>query len=378
MKRLCIAIFGIPLHHNLQYYTRSLVKYVNGWNGKPNDQKSKFVPLRLMVRGAAGTRKSFIINTIVSYMIRIFDDNDLVHVVAPTGMAAFNVLGGTLHRFVGLDWWNMNKGMTNSTMEKLQKKLQNTVAIMMDERSMLSKIILALVEQTVARSAHDCRHSGEDWGGIPVMILFGDDYQLPSIGNGGATNIPQLNKNIGTKGLHDMTQCQGWLQLMNLAEEVMELDHVHRQTDDQVIFKGILEHLRLGWMNEQDEERLLVLTLDYDHYTSKEIKDISEGALHLFARHQAKNAYNEQKLRETNTETNPLVVIWCIGETTATNAKSKSTHLNKTFDMRKTMLCRDAMVEITKVNIEPKGRLFNGAISKVVDIIFRQGENPNE
>jgi hypothetical protein len=99
-------------------------------------------------------------------------------------------------------------------------------------------------------------------------------------------------------------------------------------------------------MNEQDEARLRVLTLDDDHYTSKEIKDISEGALHLFARHQAKNAYNEQKLRETVTETNPLAVIRCIDETTATNAKSKSTHLNKTFDMRKTMLCWDAMVEI--------------------------------
>jgi hypothetical protein len=170
-------------------------------------------------------------------------------------------------------------------MEKLQKKLQYTVALMMDERSMLSQIILGLVEQAVARSAHECGHSGEDWGGTPVMILFGDDYQLPSIGNGGATNIPQLNKNSGTKGLHDMTQCQGGLQLMNLAKEVIDLDQVCRQTDDQVIFKGILERLHLGCMHEQDEARLQVLTLDDDHYSSREIKDISEGALHLFKRH---------------------------------------------------------------------------------------------
>jgi hypothetical protein len=67
--------------------------------------------------------------------------------------------GGTLHRFVVLDWQNMNKGMTNRTMEKLQKKLQNTVAIMMDERPMLSQIILCLVEQVVAMSVHECVHS---------------------------------------------------------------------------------------------------------------------------------------------------------------------------------------------------------------------------
>jgi hypothetical protein len=75
---------------------------------------------------------------------------------------------------------------------------------------------------------------------------------------------------------------------MNLAEEVMGLDQVCLQTYDQVIFKGILERLNLGWMNEQDEAWLRVLTLNDDHYTSKEIKDISEGALHLFTRHQAK------------------------------------------------------------------------------------------
>jgi hypothetical protein len=174
------------------------------------DQNSKFVPLRLTVRGATGTGKSFIINAIVSYMRRMFDDNHVVNVISPTGMASFNVLGETLHRFA----------------EKLQKKLQNTVAIMMDGRSMLSQIILGLVEQAVARSAHECGHSGEDWGAIPVMILFGDDYQLPSIGNGGATNITQLNKNSDMRGLYDMTQCQGGLQFMNLAEEVMALDPV--------------------------------------------------------------------------------------------------------------------------------------------------------
>jgi hypothetical protein len=32
------------------------------------------------------------------------DGNDLAHVVAPTGMASFNVLGETLYRFEGFDW----------------------------------------------------------------------------------------------------------------------------------------------------------------------------------------------------------------------------------------------------------------------------------
>jgi hypothetical protein len=69
-----------------------------------SDQKGTFVPLRLTVKGNAGTGNNFIINPIVSYLRRMFDDNAVVHVVASTGMAAFNVIGKTLHIFAGLDW----------------------------------------------------------------------------------------------------------------------------------------------------------------------------------------------------------------------------------------------------------------------------------
>jgi hypothetical protein len=68
-----------------------------------SDKKDPFIPLRLTVRGVAGTVKSYIINTIVSYLRRMFGDNDVAQVLAPTGIADFNVLGETLHRFAGID-----------------------------------------------------------------------------------------------------------------------------------------------------------------------------------------------------------------------------------------------------------------------------------
>jgi hypothetical protein len=179
------------------------------------------------------------------------------------------------------------------------------------------------------------------------MVLFGDDYQLPAIGDSGATSIPQLNNKTRSKGTNDMNQCQGGLQFLNLSEEVMELDQVARQSEDQAFFKSILERLRLGLMMEQDDARLTVLTLDDDNYTQNDMEDLSEGALHLYATHQQKNAYHEEMLRRTVTEYNPLVVIKCKDETSSNNNKFMLRHLNNTtYDMRKTMVCRAAMVEL--------------------------------
>jgi hypothetical protein len=51
------------------------------------------------------------------------DDNDVVHFVVPTEMAAFNILGETLHMFTGLDWKNLKKEMTKRTQVTYQKGL---------------------------------------------------------------------------------------------------------------------------------------------------------------------------------------------------------------------------------------------------------------
>jgi hypothetical protein len=110
--------------------------------------------------------------------------------------------------------------MSNWKVQDLQKILQTTIALIVDERSMLSQEIVALLEEAIAETAHECGHPREDWGGLPVIIIFGDDYQLPVMGKPGATSIPVINTK-NTKGHHDMTKKQGSLQLINLAEQVI-------------------------------------------------------------------------------------------------------------------------------------------------------------
>jgi hypothetical protein len=68
----------------------------------------------------------------------------------------------------------------------------------------------------------------------------------------------------------------------------------------------------------------------------------------MYIQHIQKNAYNEEMLRTTVTEDNPLSVIECKDETSSNSNTSVSRHLNKTYDTRKTILCRESMVDISK------------------------------
>ena len=69
----------------------------------PLHSKKKFKLLRMTIMGYAGIGKSVLINTIVACIRKIFQDNDSVIVAAPTGAAAHNVGGQTIHREFKID-----------------------------------------------------------------------------------------------------------------------------------------------------------------------------------------------------------------------------------------------------------------------------------
>jgi hypothetical protein len=56
------------------------------------------------------------------------------------------------------------------------------MALLVDEQSMLSQEIVAFIEEAIEKTSHECVHTREDWGGLPVVIMFGDNYQLPAMG----------------------------------------------------------------------------------------------------------------------------------------------------------------------------------------------------
>jgi hypothetical protein len=141
-----------------------------------NNKKNK--PLQATVMGCGGTGKSFIINTIISIVRNMTQMNDTVKVGAPSGAAAYNVQGSTLHRLLRISVSRPEEKNTDTALENLHECLKHSLCLIIDERSMLSSKVQAAAEKNIWHSVYKGQNSGEIWGGVPVVLLFGDDYQL--------------------------------------------------------------------------------------------------------------------------------------------------------------------------------------------------------
>ena len=100
-------------------------------------------------------------------------------------------------------------------MRRINEKLVRVIAIMFYERSMIGQIIIGRTELNVSETCHNGGHESEDWGGVPVVALFRDDYQLPSPGLGAFDALFNQGNNKASRN--------GAQQLINLGKTTMEL-----------------------------------------------------------------------------------------------------------------------------------------------------------
>jgi energy-coupling factor transporter ATP-binding protein EcfA2 len=127
----------------------------------------------IFITGRAGTGKS----TLLEYFRGITGKK--VAVLAPTGVAALNVHGQTIHSFFGFK--------PDVTLEKVKKRRSSSMpsvyqqldAVIIDEVSMVRADLLDCVDKFLRLNGPKI---GEPFGGIQ-MIFIGDLYQLPPVIN---------------------------------------------------------------------------------------------------------------------------------------------------------------------------------------------------
>jgi ATP-dependent DNA helicase PIF1 len=171
----------------------------------------------VFVTGRAGTGKS----TLLNYFCEHTDKKAII--LAPTGVAAINVGGQTIHSFFGF-----KPDVTLSAIRKkyknekknLYKKLE---VIVIDEISMVRADLLDCVDKFLRLNGPDEKLP---FGGVQ-MIFIGDLYQLPPVVTGQEKEI--FREHYATPYFFSARIFE------ELDMEFVELEKIYRQKDDEFI-----------------------------------------------------------------------------------------------------------------------------------------------
>jgi hypothetical protein len=158
--------------------------------------------------------------------------------------------------------------VTGTALENLQECLKHLLCLIIDERSMLSSKVLAAAERNVRHFVYKGQNGGEIWVGVPVVLLFGDDYQLFPVIKKGAIQgyskkkikVPQTPTEK-TSASQLLCQRGSYLFTHVMSETVFTLDKNYRVKNKE--FHDVLKRLCTGESTEQDADIILNLTLAY-------------------------------------------------------------------------------------------------------------------
>jgi ATP-dependent DNA helicase PIF1 len=186
----------------------------------------------LFVTGRAGTGKS----TLLKALRDLLDDTMVV--VAPTGLAAVNVGGQTIHSFFGLPPRLIRKDdIRRSRNGRIMRGLKFLV---IDEVSMVRSDIMWAIDQSLRLNRGKAR---EPFGGVR-LAMFGDLHQLPPVIDEGEV-ASHLETEHGGPFFFDV----GALREGH-GTALIELAQVFRQKDEALI--GVLNKVRDGDAGEDD------------------------------------------------------------------------------------------------------------------------------
>ena len=356
----------------------TIIKFLN------NDPSYK--PMRATIMGSGGTGKSFVINAIIGMVRKLTSCNDTVQIGAPSGAAAFSVQGSTIHSLLGVRVNNPEKPLTASTKARLLDQLERLLVLIIDERSMIGSKVLAAAERNTRECIYQGQNSSELWGGLPVVLLFGDDYQLMPVANDGAIN-GYAKKQVGTEQhvTDKMTEAQlfsyrgDWLFTDIMTDRVYFLSKNYRVACEK--FKGILERVRKGRATSSDANKIMKLHHVFykSDSTFKDEIENHEKTMWLFSNNADVRKKNVEKLVSTSkTKEVPVARLDCWYDTNKLqNGKerhARRSHFDPKAYIRHTDLCVGARVALRNWNILPQAGLYNGSIGTLVEIVYK--DNP--
>jgi GTPase SAR1 family protein len=194
----------------------------------------------LFITGKAGTGKTTLLGEVVK---RLKEKRSISAVLAPTGVAAENANGVTLHSFLRLPLTPYIPHHRYSNLYSLDDHAIEVVkkldVIIIDEISMVRCDMLDATDMILRHY----RHNKKPFGGIQ-MILFGDLYQLMPVTKEEDWEV--------LKNYYRYRSCYFFCSevLQKMEYYVVSLEKVYRQKDRDFI--NLLNNIRLGLIKAKD------------------------------------------------------------------------------------------------------------------------------
>ena len=260
-------------------YSRNLVKSLRSKNTLPN-------PPKLMVHGGAGSGKSTVINVMKQWIHRILQssgDNPecpYILVTAPTGTAAANVRGQTLHTAFGFTFGNEYFSLSDKKRDEKRSTLKNLQAVIIDAISMVKCDQLFQLDM---RLREVTQKPDKLFGGVAIFA-FGDILQL---------------KPCQARYIFEEPVCQSYKigffsETHWQAFKVINLEENHRQDGDKD-YADVLNRIRVGQQTSEDISILETRVRPLIH------SDL-DGAMFLACTNVRVNELNARGLNALNTE----------------------------------------------------------------------------
>lgn len=282
----------------------------------------------VFITGKAGTGKS----TFLKYFREKTRKN--IAVVAPTGVAAVNVQGQTLHSF-----FKFKPDITPDKVKDIRPKnrdlYKKTDTIVIDEVSMVRADLMDCVDKFLRMHGRD-KHL--PFGGIQ-MVFIGDLYQLPPvISSKEREMVKTLYKSPYFFSSHVF---EG-----DYSFEFIELQKIYRQSDEDFI--RILNSIRNNTITDEDIETI-------NQRYRLDFNDEGDFYIYLTTTNDIADSINTMKLNDIKGKTYRLK-----------GSIEGNFHLKELPTVLDLTIKKGAQVML--LNNDPYGRWINGTIGMVVDI----------
>ena len=285
----------------------------------------------IFLTGKAGTGKTTFLKAVVE------QSSKRSIVVAPTGVAAINAGGMTIHSFFQLPFSPFVPGAKIESRFDFGKEKRKIISsldlLIIDEISMVRSDLLDAIDSVLRRF----RDRYKPFGGVQLLMI-GDLQQLTPV------VTPDDERMLAP--YYDTPYFFGSKALAQIEYVTIQLEKVYRQQDDT--FLTLLNHIREGHPTADD------LALLNARYQPAFVPQPNEGYIRLTTHNQMANNYNESELKKLS------------GRAYTYRAKIEGTFPDYSYPTAETLVLKEG-AQVMFVKNDPSGehRYYNGRIGHV-------------